>query len=862
MAKSKQPLSSQSLEGRRLFRLDGIFKEFRAKGFSKLSEQKRSEKVNRALYELIHKEKAPCFLLSAVLEFIEKVDGEKILDHYTFASFELWLNQYSLCSAEENYLTRAKIAGKWVERSDYQALFPIAMGRVYEGSHFVTAHRSPDLDTTVASFWGWLDAFAARVADGLHLWNLPGGPPSSQIEIDWMFRAPLGNAVFTHLAKTRNTLNLTGNDLMRQKSLMKVSLKDSIASVDHDRDQKAVVITDEEGFYLGDWRSADVEGVRQVIILLSSCIRWFENHLHLQLISQFAKKNLSLSAVADELEKLFGMPIERCEPALEFSFQHRRQVDDLIRKVIGIKEGESTSFEKLISHLASLGKIPFEDCKKLLSSVKSLFDGKGKLLEDRPRIFQFLEHTVRLLHEAVFQIRQRLEKLDMALKAKYEVFGRHPTFVNARSDVEQIQSKIGSHLFLTVTSLDQGKQIPLGAISASDLRKSFLGTVSLRDFCNRDEMGIPSYLQVISVIDHHKSNLQTFSAPLAIIADVQSSNTLVAECAFQINDRYSLGGQTKEAIEKQIADLGKKQKISDSLFQRLLKRRQAAAKNVPFFIDPVRERLEYLHFLYAILDDTDLLTKVSAQDVECVVSLLNRIKTLSTGKEEEILSLEDLPRGPDFPKKAAKRILQNDEMYSLYQKVYAYREKEIERNLKLSADGKSSNIFADTKEQNGCCRVGQTKIFANNVSFFLKHANDLRRVWFEAASKNHQEKEEIDLHIHMVSTIVSAEEVYQGKTAAYSHKDELWIWVPQKELAIEHLKRFLTAFQASPGLKDNPMEVEFLGENAQELSSIFQESFISIPQTISLKKLPIAVLRVKAGSLNSRKAMISPFLPA
>ena len=39
------------------------------------------------------------------------------------------------------------------------------MGKIYEGTHFVTAHKSPDLDTTIASFWGWLDAFAAPAVE-------------------------------------------------------------------------------------------------------------------------------------------------------------------------------------------------------------------------------------------------------------------------------------------------------------------------------------------------------------------------------------------------------------------------------------------------------------------------------------------------------------------------------------------------------------------------------------------------------------------------------------------------------------------------------------------------------------------------
>ena len=66
-------------------------------------------------------------------------------------------------------------------------LFPIGMGKMYPGSHFVTAHGSPDLDTTVASFWGWVDAFAARVAEGLQYGMFPAGPRASQIEIGLSF---------------------------------------------------------------------------------------------------------------------------------------------------------------------------------------------------------------------------------------------------------------------------------------------------------------------------------------------------------------------------------------------------------------------------------------------------------------------------------------------------------------------------------------------------------------------------------------------------------------------------------------------------------------------------------------------------
>jgi hypothetical protein len=802
--------------------LDAIIKKLKS---SKVPvDRKRSDMVNRALLDLILDEKEPCFLLPAVLEFVRRVDEAKILEHYTFTSFEIWLNQYSGLSFEENYAVRGKIAGKRVERGDYQALFPIGMGKVYEGSHFVTAHKSPDLDTTIASFWGWLDAFAARVSDGLHIWNLPDGPPPSQIEIEWIFRDLFGAAIFTHLPKTRTMLNLTGNDLMTQKGLQKKTVADSIAEVDHEVNQNAVVVVDEKGYFLGDWRATDVESVRQVIISLSSCLRWFENSLHLNLISVFAKPKLHLSDISAVLKELLALKLEGCEPALEFSSKQKGQVDNFMKRVLGMKKGLGSDFEDLAVVLSKLGEVPFGGVEGLIAKMKhaELFDSKGHLMDERPKIFTFLEGAIQSLHKAIVKIRARMEKLDVALKTKYEVFGRHPNTVTTRSDVEEIRNKMGQYSYLTVVYPDGDQLYPVGVIQASDLRKQMLGTVSLRDFCNRDEMGIPPYLDVISVIDHHKSSLNTFAPPMAILSDAQSSNTLVAQKAFEIND---------------------------------------ANHKKPYFIQHEREYIEYLHFLYGIIDDTDLLSKVSAVDVQCVATLLNRLKSLATGKKTTIVKLDDLPRDRHFPKKAAERILQNEDMYSLYRKVYQYREKEVEKNITLCAKGEMSNLFADTKEQNGCCRIGQTKIFAANLSHFKKQVGHIQYIWIHKAMKVQKEKPEIDLHIHMISTIVSAEEVYNGTVGKYKHDDELWIWIPNNEMGVEHLKRFLSSFQASPGLKNNPLEVEFLGANADELSLIFKESFLDIPQKKSKKDLPIAVLRYKAGSLNSRKAMVSPFLP-
>lgn len=845
--------------------LESSFREFSTREFQGLIDRKRSEWVNRVLLELIQKEPEPCFLLAAVLEFIERVEKEGLLQHYTFTSFELWLNQFSHLSAEENARVRAKIAGKAIDRSDYQGLFPISMGKVFEGTHFVTAHRSPDLDTTISSFWGWVDAFAARVGDGLHIWNLPGGPPGSQIEMDLIFREIFGPAIFTHLPKTRTALILTGNDLMQQRQVHRKVPQDPLSSIDHSRDI-AVLVVNEEGFFQGDWRAVDVEGVHRVMMLLSICLRWFENNLHLQLISLFAEGHPVKERIIPALRRIFDLKIGECEPVRTFTPSQLREMREFLVQVLEIKQGLESSFGELSEGLFQRGMVRFPDGDALVSAMEKehLFDEKGHLIEDRPRILHYLEKIIRELHEAIFTIRAQMEQFDIALAIKEKVFQLQPLSVSVRSDVEEIRAKMGSNQFLAVVYPDQERLFPMGVILASDLQKSRLGTVSLRDFCNRDEMTIPSYLDVISVIDHHKSSLNTFSPPLAIIGDAQSTNTLLAERVFQINDRYSLGGMPEEEIEERLASKESAKTMEAMRIMQRLYQRRLALEYTGWFIHPDREFIEYLHFLYGILDDTDLLSKVTSLDIEIVASLLNRLKSLSEKKEVEVIQFDDLPRDKHFCQRAAQRLLQNDELFSLYRKVYQYREKEIERNIQLCAEQEPSHFFADTKEQNGCSRIGQTKIFDKNVSLFEKRADAIRRHWLKIAKQTHENHPEIDLHIHMMSTIVSAEEVYKGTQGKYNHQDEMWIWASEDEMGIEHLKNFLNAFQRSPGWKNNHLDVEFLGGHAEELGQIFRESFLESSYKIAKKPdpaLPIAILRYNAGSFNSRKALVSPYLP-
>jgi hypothetical protein len=841
-------------------------KECRSSIFQQFSDQEKYERVSRILCDLIQKTDDEDFLLPAALDFIDRINQEKILENYLFTHFELWLNQFSGLSFEDNLTIRGKIVGRRVPREDYQGLFPVAMGKVYPGSHFVTAHGSPDLDTTIASFWGWVDAFGARVSEGLHIWNVPGGVPESQAEIALLFHSVFGENVFSYLTKTRTSLTVSGFDLLTQSGLLKKESSQLTLGIDLEKERNAVIIVDDEQYYLGEWRNIDAERVRFVIDLLNQCLRWYENYLNVKLVAFFVKPVVTRQELVHFMGSIFNMKIKECAPAAELTHQQTQLLQDYLIKVLGASKGIDSSFAEFAAALETLAVF---DLQQFISTLKSfenlpLFDKAGKLVEDRSQIFNFLVKAIEGLDQAIHSVRVYVERLDVAHHVKTSVLGLMPQYVNYRADLEEIRSKLNGFPYLTVTGTGkEGKLFPLGVVHAAEVQRPILGTVSLRDFSNREETKIPAYLEIISVIDHHKSSLVNTTPSVITIADVQSCNVLVAEKSFEINDKHSLGGMTLEQIEKQLQVVQKDLKAPSQkrVLQRLLQRYIVAAGSSDYSISPKRERLEYLHLLYAILDDTDLLSKVSPRDIECVCSILNRLKSLSLSQEVEIVSFDDLPRDKKFIKAAVERILRHEDMYSLYKKVYLAKEEAVETNLALCSQGKASTLFNDTKEQNGCCRVGQTKMFAKNWPAYQKHAGSIRRSWLQDAQDTCLRKKEVDLHIHMLSTITGAEEIYKGDPGQYKHKDELWIWIPGTEPSIEHLKSFLNAFKASPQAMSCEFEIELPLGNVKLFKSIFTESFIPVPLTEKSQDLQVAILRFKAGTLNSRKAMISPYLP-
>lgn len=873
--KSPPPLIGDYLPRLKTFdELDEVFKAFREESFQQLTKRKKFKLINQILLKKIQEAPEESFLLGAVVDYISRINRLALLpEKYDLTRFEFWLNHFAdPQDKNDHYHLRGKLMGKRLPREEYQCFFPLGGAAFFPGTHFVAAHLSPDLDTLIASFWGWVDAFAAAVGTGQHVWCLPGGPPKTGLMN--AFYEIFGAGFCEALARTSSRLSLTATDLVTQENFARCTGEVSISTIDHGINEKAIILIDDQDHYIGDWRSSDAELVRQVIVLFKSCLHWFENNLHISLITLFATEKLTKAQIPSFLSAIGEVAVGACEPALEFNELQRRDLALFFTEVLGIPQGLACTFGEMALALQEKGVDSLaQTLINLVATFIPLFDAKGELIEERTTLLLAMEKIIKELDSAIHSLRNYVERLDIAMQVKAKVVAEPPQrYITLESDVDEIKLKIQNYDYLTVVIQEENDALfPVGVVWARDLRKSILGTVSLRDFSNEEEMRMASYLAVISVIDHHKMTLKTATTPMAIISDVQSSNVLLAELTCRLNDLYSSGGLNLNAVNEQLAELEALPKtVSNArLTERLLKKKMIIEHGTGF-IHPHREYTEYLTLLYGILDDTDLFNKVTGRDVLCVMHLLNRLKSLVSQRETEIVDFDDIKRDASFAKLAAKRILQQEDMYSIYEKLYRSRIAEIERELLLCSEGQPSDFFSDTKELNNCCRVGQTKLFASNIPCFLQHHRVLFAQWLALSSSVAASHSEIDLHMHMISTIPSADELREDSAPTYDHLDELWIWALPSRQGYAHLSGFLLAFQNAKEVKKNMTSaLIFSPPDNHELEELFYRSFLRIPIAkddheafwLKLNLGPWALLRFTAGSINSRKASISPYLP-
>ena len=120
----------------------------------------------------------------------------------------------------------------------------------------------------------------------------------------------------------------------------------------------------------------------------------------------------------------------------------------------------------------------------------------------------------------------------------------------------------------------------------------------------------------------------------------------------------------------------------------------------------------------------------------------------------------------------------------------------------------------------------------------------------------------------MISTIPGAEEAYRGKPMNADHEDELWIAVDTRsDNATSRFREFLKVVQTAPKYKGINLHAWIEGpagadrDDYETLVKTNLENYDYEVKDNADLSYPVVVFKFAQGSLNSRKADITPFLP-
>ncbi|WP_157952649.1 hypothetical protein, partial [Candidatus Similichlamydia epinepheli] len=352
---------------------------------------------------------------------------------------------------------------------------------------------------------------------------------------------------------------------------------------------------------------------------------------------------------------------------------------------------------------------------------------------------------------------------------------------------------------------DKNHSIPIGCIERDRVRFVGSGTVTLRDFSNRFEADVANHLDIISVVDHHKTSLETSTPTLFCTADVQACSVLLQEL-----EESFIRNQDQEEDET--------------------------------YIHHDRTSLYSFSLLASIFDDTDLLAKAKRRDCLAVRRLIEQF----TGSD--LIWVKGRPLS-----EIKQQILSHPSAFSIYSKFFDLRKKNIEKAIKDAGHYRSFELFSDTKIQGAGILVGQSKLFLANWEELVKLRAQVIKQWILFCEKKYPEA---FFSCHLMGTMLSSEQILKGKGHQENHKDQLWLTGKSQKKIELFLKNLLEE-------ELHPKEIEIELINGCLLSEKFP--LLSFCQKItqsSVREIDQCLLTIHfpAGKLNSRKSSLTPHM--
>lgn len=348
----------------------------------------------------------------------------------------------------------------------------------------------------------------------------------------------------------------------------------------------------------------------------------------------------------------------------------------------------------------------------------------------------------------------------------------------------------------------------IGKITKESLVEFLNFNLSIRDFSSLQSSHISKYAKVISIVDHHSSSINTNTPIIVNIRDAQSCSAIIANDYLNMHEYH---------IDNMVS-------------------------------------IKAILLLFGIIDDTDSFNKKSLFDFYAVLKIINildadvnskLIKSALLDKCCMINSLKQLCTVELFntaisSAKSLKSISVNE---SITKAINANDIAEI-------------SLFSDTKVNYDKYIIGQIKLMKDNREVFLENEPIIKSKWISKSKWTYSDSGEV-LHIMMVSTIDKCED---------TDKDFWWFWEPvdsEENFSLQFLTNISKSDYAS-NILEIVISYSRFKEHSIDMKELLKNLFKSTIITIDYndQDSPSVVLLVKAGSMNSRKHTVSPYLPA
>ncbi|RDB31327.1 hypothetical protein [Candidatus Similichlamydia laticola] len=758
---------------------------------AKVPLEERFPCLSRLLYRWIVSIPHPVFLLPSLLALLRQVNESGLLDRTChFLDWERWLLFESSSTLEEELDVRSKIVGKKALRETYQTYFPIGSGRFYKGPHYVVAHPSPDLDTLVCSFWGWLDAFGAKVCDRLHIWCIPAGKvnPTDQA----LFDSLLGKGHVTLLSIRRSSLEPEALELS-SPCLIRSWEEDLFSEM-----ASYTLLVNDQGRYVGEWSTVDTENFYSAVMPLIHLLESFEIQMRSNLLLCFSEEDPghSLKALFDSSQ---GKSLQEQVVFQHYSPATQRRLSLLFEKLFLI------SIDATMGDLGSkLDGLGIKSLSQFFKNLEHLLRHDFSKMETRLLITKIRE-TLSPLETVSETCLAFLKKGRSALCIKESVWQDEKRWVTPETPLRQLEELFqvkGSPLSL-VRLNQKGEPLPLGYLERERVQSTMCGTLSLRDFSDRKDLHASPKLDVISVIDHHKTCISTTAPSFLLTANVQACSVLLEE----LEQAFSFQQTCSEGM----------------------------------YTHPERAHLFAISLLAAVFDDTDLLAKGQKRDCLAVHRLLEQLR----GEQQ------NWDKGASLTE-IKKKLLATHAAFEIYSKFFELRQNNTEKAIVSAASGTSFDLFQDTK--GGDTLMGQSKLFWDNWKTLRANREKVMLQWVRfCLSKSPTAL----FYGHIVSTLLNARQITAQEDHPKDHQDQLWL-TGKSPVA---LRDFLYLLYENE-LANQEIKIELINGNILETEShpILKSCQDILHQSIQEIDQPILVLHFPAGKLNSRKASVAPYI--